>query len=98
MSRRKRRRKKQTTRVVTAVLLLLLIVLGFNVIKLYQKNQVYAAKQEALEQQYEEQVQRQDDLNAYEKFTRTMEYVEQVAREKLGLVFGNEIIFKSDDN
>ena len=97
MSRRKRR-KKNKTRVVTAVLLLLLVVLGFNVIKLYQKNQVYAAKQQALEQQYEQQVQRQEDLSAFEEFTKTIEYVEQVAREKMGMVFDNEIVFKSDDN
>ena len=98
MSRKRRRKKKKTTRVVTAVLLLLLVVLGFNVIKLYQKNQVYAARQQALEQQYEEQEQRKEDLSAFEEFTKTVEYVEQVAREKLGMVFDNEIVFKSDDN
>ncbi|MCR4956748.1 MAG: septum formation initiator family protein [Lachnospiraceae bacterium] len=97
MSRSRRRKRKTTTRVVAVVLVLLVVVMGFNVIRLYQKNQVYAAKQEALEQQLEDEKARKEDLSAYEEFTKTMDYVEQVAREKLGMVFGNEIIFKSDE-
>ncbi len=97
MSRKRRRKKKQTTHVVTIVLLLVIVVLGFNIIKLYQKNQAYAAKQATLEEKYQVQEERKEELTSFEKFTHTVEYVEQVAREKLGMVFKNEIIFKSDD-
>lgn len=96
MGRRSKKKKKHTTRIVALVLLLVVVVLGFNVIKLYRKNVACIEKKEALEEQYEAQVERKDDLSTLEEFTKTMEYVEQMAREKLGMVFKNEIIFKSD--
>ena len=96
MGRRTKRKKKYTTRIVTLVLLLVVVVLGFNVIKLYRKNEACIQKKAALEEQYEIQLERKDNLSAMEEFTKTLEYVEQVAREKLGMVFKNEIIFKSD--
>ncbi|MBE5905734.1 MAG: septum formation initiator family protein [Lachnospiraceae bacterium] len=97
MGRRANRKKNHTTRIVTLVLLLLVVVLGFNVIKLYRANEDCKVEKQNLEEQYEAQTGRQDELSALEKFTKTMEYVEQVAREKLGMVFKNEIIFKSDE-
>lgn len=97
MSRRRRRKSKMKTYIVTFTLLLVLGCLGVSIFRLYKKNEAYAAKQQALEQQLQSEEERKEDLSAYEKFTQTMDYVEQIAREKLGLVFDNEIIFKEDD-
>lgn len=97
MSRKSKRKKQGTRRVILAVLILLLVVMGFNIFRLYQKNQMYAAKKAALENKYQEQVDRKEDLNLYEEFTKTIEFVEQFAREKLGLVFDNEIVFKPEN-
>ncbi len=97
MSRRGYKNRKKTG-IVTLVLLLMLAIMSFNILKLYQKNQEYTSRQEELEKEVEREEERQEELQAYEEFTKTIEYVEQVAREKLGLVFENEIIFKSDDN
>ena len=36
-------------------------------------------------------------IEEYRKYTQTQKYVEEVAKEKLGLVNENEIIFKSED-
>ena len=95
--RNARRKNKRKTRIVALTLILVIIVLGANIIRLYEKNKMYAAKEENLKKQYEEQVDREGELSALEEFTKTMDYIEQVAREKLGLVFPNEIIFKSDN-
>lgn len=96
MGRRASRKKNHTTRIVTLVLLLIVVVLGFNVIRLYRANEACKEEKQSLEEQYEAQTGRQDELTALEEFTKTMEYVEKVAREKLGMVFKNEIIFKTD--
>lgn len=97
MSRKSRRKKKYTTRIIMLVLIMVLVVMGFGIIRLYQKNQIYDAKKAALENKYEEQLERKEELDAYEKFTKTIQFVEQMARQKLGLVFDNEIIFKPED-
>lgn len=97
MSRRFVKNRKKTG-IVTIVLVLMLVVMSFNIIKLYEKNREYASLEAELEKEYQKEEERQEQLSAYEEFTKTIEYVEQIAREKLGLVFENEIIFKPQDN
>lgn len=89
-----RRKKQRKSYLVTITLVLLLIVLGFNMVKLYSKNRALEAREEYLNKQIEDEEDRYESLTEYEKFTKTIEFVEKIAREKLGLVFGNEIIFK----
>jgi len=95
--RRRKEKKKPGRYVVPVALAIFVLVLGFNILRLYEKNKALAAREAELNDQYEEQVDRSQELSALEEFTGTLEYIEQVAREKLGLVFDNEIIFKSDD-
>ena len=40
---------------------------------------------------------RTEELIEYEKYTKTAKYVEEVAKDKLGLVYEDEIIFESED-
>ena len=40
---------------------------------------------------------REEEIAEYEKYTQTKKYVEEVAKEKLGLVYEGEIIFKDEN-
>ena len=71
-----------------------MLAISVNIVRLYQKDQDYAAEEKKLEQQYQEETKRSEELTELEKFMDTLEYVEQVAREKLGMVFKNEIVFR----
>ncbi|MCR5374344.1 MAG: septum formation initiator family protein [Lachnospiraceae bacterium] len=95
MSRKKS--KKRQSHVVTITLLLLLIVLGFNMVKLYSKNRALEKQEKYYSDAIEDEMERSENLTEYEKFTKTIEFIEKMAREKLGLVFGNEIIFKEEE-
>ena len=79
---------------VSIIVLFLIGVLGFQIMGLYRKNAAYETKEAALVAEYEEQLARQDELEAYEAYTKTDEYKENVSRTKLGLVRDNEIIFR----
>ena len=37
---------------------------------------------------------RQKELEAYETYTKSQQYVEDVAKSKLGLLYDNEVVFK----
>ena len=37
---------------------------------------------------------RTEEIKEYEKYTQTKKYVEEIAKNKLGLVYEGEIIFK----
>ena len=46
----------------------------------------------------EEEHERTRKLTDYEKYTKTDKFVEEIAKEKLGLLYENEILFRSDIN
>lgn len=94
-NRRNSKTNKTAMRCVTVVVLLLLVVMSINIVRLYQRDEEYAQKEQNLTVQYEEETKREKDLLDFEAFTKTLDYVEEVAREKLGMVFENEIVFKS---
>ena len=54
-------------------------------------------REEALQQQIETEEERAQELIEYEKYTKTAKYVEEVTKDKLGLVYDDEIIFESED-
>ena len=52
-------------------------------------------EQEAeLEAQIQEEEERTKEIEQMEEYVGTDEYIEQTARDKLGLIYENEIIFK----
>ena len=51
-----------------------------------------------LKKEKKEADKRAKELEEYEEYVKTDEYVEEVAREKLGLVYKDEIIFEPDND
>jgi cell division protein DivIC len=74
--------------------LVLLGVLSVQMMRLYEKNQQYISQEEALQQELELQQEKQQELAEYEQYITSDEYIEEAAKEKLGMVHENEIIFR----
>jgi len=64
---------------------------------LKQKEQDAIQKEELLKQQIEEQDERTEELNERKKYVQTDEYIIEVARDKLGLIMPEEILFKEKE-
>ncbi|MCR4901290.1 MAG: septum formation initiator family protein [Butyrivibrio sp.] len=79
------------------VVFLLLGVVSVKSISLVQKEKEYQSKEDALQLQIDSELERSDEIAEYEKYTQTRKYIEEVARQKLGLVYPGEIIFKDED-
>lgn len=69
-------------------------VMSVQIFKTYQKDQEYLEQQRILEQQLADELARQAELEEYEKYTQSQQYIEDIAKSKLGLAYENEIIFK----
>ena len=93
-------RKKKQNRLgmflVMIVVFMLLIVVAGKSIELRAKQAEYAAKEAELEKQIAEEEKRAEEIEEYGKYTETKRYIEEVARDKLGLVYDGEIIFKEE--
>lgn len=96
--RTKRRENHIGMLMATVVVLLLTIVVSVRSVDLMQQVSTNNMQISELESQIEEEEQRSKEIDEFAKETQTRKYIEQVAREKLGLVYPGEIIFekKSD--
>ncbi|MBQ6787207.1 MAG: septum formation initiator family protein [Lachnospiraceae bacterium] len=81
---------------VSAILMIIAVV-GVNSLSLRQKQEKYAAREQELLQQISEEEARTEELKELETYTKTKKYAEEVAKDKLGLVYENEIIFQENN-
>ena len=89
-----KKRNKRTMFFITAVVIMVCVALSFQIVKLYQKNQIYIAREESLKTQLENEEKRREELEKYEQYIHSQDYVEDMAKSKLGLVYEDEIIFR----
>ena len=99
MSRRRRGNKYDNRSgkiCITLIVLMMLAVMSVQIVKIYHKNQTYIAQEESLNEQLEAETERQEALKEREQYVNSRDYIEDVARSKLGLVYKNEIVFKEN--
>ena len=93
--RRQLRNHKRSVLIISAVIIMLTVVVSVNAMTLRAKEKSFKAQEIELQQRIEEEQTRAEEIDELEQYVGTDEYVEEVAREKLGLVYRNEIIFKA---
>lgn len=106
MSDKKKRshRKKHRMRAYEkrALLMMTLVVSAVGVTllvrgsSLRQEIRQNSLKETSLEEQLEEETTRTQEIQDLENYMQTDEYIEKIAREKLGLLKENEILFREN--
>lgn len=81
---------------ITIVVLILLVGLTMQSNNLKARIAVYDAKAAALQQSIEDEQDRTKEIDEQKEYMQTDEYIAEVARDKLGLVKGNEIVFEEE--
>ena len=97
MSAKKRRRKNAGTVSITIIVLAFLAVMAVQICKLNQQDSDYQAKEAELQQEKQDETQRSSELDDLEEYMKSSQYIEDVAKSKLGLTYKNEIIFKEKE-
>ena len=100
MSKAGKRKKEKPTKTnifIIAVIMLAFAIGFYGKYALDKKIEVCKQKIETLQQQIDEEDNRTKEIAEYGKYTKTKKFVEEVAKEKLGLVNENEIIFKTEN-
>ena len=81
---------------IAAVVMVLLVGLLVQSQKFSAQNVKYAEKKANLEQQIKDEEMRADDIENMKDYIDSPEYIEKIARDKLGLVYKDEILFKAE--
>jgi len=82
---------------ITMVVVVILLVVGVKGNELQAKIDAGEARMEELSQQIEDQHARTEEIEEFRKRTKTLKYIAEVAKEKLGLVYPGELIFKKEE-
>lgn len=99
-NKRRKTTKKQSGLGTFAICVVVLVVLGVcsvNVSKLCDKSNELAETEYALEAKIENAYLERQDLAAKEQYMQTKQYIEDVAKDKLGLVYPDEIVIKPNE-
>ena len=79
---------------LTIVVFCLGVVVNVKSASMKKKELEYQIKEEALVKQVEEEKNRSAELEEYRIYVQTKQYIEEVAKQKLGLVKPDEILLK----
>lgn len=93
---RKRNQNRFSMFLVSLVVLMIMAAVAVKSVELQRKIDAKAAEVAQLEEQIAEEKQRGQSIEEFGKQVQTKGYIEDVAREKLGLVYEDEILFKED--
>lgn len=97
---RKKRYKGSNRREMICISIIVLILLGVMFVQsngLKEKNAASEAKIKSLEQQIEEESERAIEIEELSEYVKTPEYAGERARENLGMVGEDEILFRAED-
>lgn len=93
---RKRRQNRFSMFLTALVVLLVMIAVAWRSIELKQKIAEYDTKIEQLNTEMEAEEARSQEIKEYGIYTQTKAFIEEVAKDKLGLVYDGEIMFKQE--
>lgn len=99
MKKRKHRRRSNRREMIciSAVVVVLMCVVFVQSNHLKQKNADYEARMVQLNEQIEKESERAVEIEELKEYVRTPEYAGEVARQKLGMVGKDEILFRAEN-
>lgn len=98
----KKRKKKKSSNIIGYLSVFVVVVAisaatWVNGISLQEKLDGYNAKEAELKRLIEEEEARTLELEEKKKYIQTKKYIGEVAHEKYGLVYEDEVVFKSNE-
>lgn len=90
------RHHKRSVVAISGIIILLSAVILAGGIKLQARNRAYKMQEAELLAQIDDEKERSEEIDQLKEYVGTDKYIEEVAKEKLGLVHENEILFKPE--
>lgn len=93
---RKRHQNRFSMFLVSLVVVMIMIAVAVQSVTLQEKIDGKAQELAQLENQITDEEKRKEEIEEFAKEVKTKGYIERVAREKLGLIYEGEILFKKN--
>lgn len=96
-TKRNVKKSRKNLLLVAGVVLILCAVMSYSRVKLEAQENACKERIEELSSELSEEEKRAEDIENYKTYVQTKKFIEEEAREKLGLVYPDEIIFEAED-
>lgn len=90
------RHHKRSVVAISGIIALMAVMVLFGGMKLQAMNKAYRLQEVELQAQLDDEKERSEEIDKLKEYVGTDEYIEEVAKEKLGLIHENEILFKPE--
>ena len=94
---RKKLKRRAGLKTIAVMVLIICGIVTYSRTKLDQEAVELAKQVESLNRQIDEEDARTAELEEQRTYVQTKKYIEDMAREKLGLVYPDEIIFEEEE-
>ncbi len=81
---------------IIAVVLILILVMAHQSYNVYKRNALYTRQIDKIQNEINEEEGRSRRIEDMRSYIDSDEYIEKTAREKFGLVYPDEVIFRSE--
>lgn len=95
---RKRRSRRSGMGLVVITVLVLFTIITYKKIDLDSKCSALKEEKAKYEKQLEKLNAEKENLDAYKEYVYSDDNIENIARERLGLVYPDEIVFEAEDD
>ena len=83
---------------ITIAVIAMTIIVGYSVHEMKTELKAKDERIENLNEQIADEEKRKEEIEDYKEYVETDEFVEDTAREKLGLVYEDEIVFIKEED
>lgn len=91
-----RRQDRLSMFLAVLVVVILMVAVSVNGMSLNRRLRENRRRTVQLQQEIQTEKQRAADIEEYRRYTSTDAYIEEIAREKLGLIYEGETVFKEE--
>ena len=92
----KNRQNKKSMIYISGILIIMLTVLMILSLRLNSQRKALLAEVNVQENKKQEEIARAEEIERFAGSTNSRDFIEQTAKEKLGLLYANEIVFKKE--
>lgn len=93
----KKEKRKNGLKIIALAVLVLFGVIAYNSYQLQAEKRALENRYSELQEQLQEEEERSVLLTERRAYMQTIRYIEEMAREKLGLVYEDEVIFRPEE-
>lgn len=95
---RRKTHNRMSMILITVVVIVMTIIVGYSVHEMNIELKEKQEKIDNLNEQIADEEKRKEENEEYKEYVETDEFVEDTAREKLGLVYEDEVVFIKEED